>query len=99
MLERGQRKHPYPYTARALADALELSKEERAVLTEAVSERSSDAPVFVEETAPPSASEGGGGTSKQHLRRPKTSEFRGPKLLRLGPLPVVLLLRRSRTRS
>ena len=31
-LERGQRKHPYPHTVRSLADALELSEEERDAL-------------------------------------------------------------------
>src|SRR3712207_3783386 len=31
-LERGQRKHPYPHTVRALADALSLSEEERDAL-------------------------------------------------------------------
>jgi transcriptional regulator with XRE-family HTH domain len=38
-LERGERRRPYPHTVRALADALELSEEERASLTEAVSRR------------------------------------------------------------
>jgi len=32
MLERGERKRPYPHTIRSLADALELSEEERANL-------------------------------------------------------------------
>ena len=31
-LERGQRKHPYPHTVRALADALNLSGDERDAL-------------------------------------------------------------------
>src|SRR3954462_294524 len=45
-LERGERKRPYPHTVRSLADALELSERERAVLTEAVPKRSAaDAPV------------------------------------------------------
>src|SRR3954468_16460022 len=51
-LERGERKRPYPHTVRSLADALELSEEERAVLTEAIPRRSGgDAPVTVEEAA------------------------------------------------
>jgi transcriptional regulator with XRE-family HTH domain len=32
MLERGERKHPYPHTVRSLADALKLSEEERSLL-------------------------------------------------------------------
>jgi len=45
-LERGERKHPYPHTIRSLADALELSKNERAALFVAVPKRGSlDAPV------------------------------------------------------
>jgi len=56
MLERGQRKRPYPYTVRSLADALELSEGERAVLTGAIPGRSGDALVPVEAAAtPPSA--------------------------------------------
>ena len=35
-LERGERKRPYPHTVRSLADALELSEQERTVLTEAI---------------------------------------------------------------
>src|SRR4028119_614320 len=31
-LERGQRKHPYPHTVRALSDALNLSEDERDAL-------------------------------------------------------------------
>ena len=38
-LERGVRKHPYPHTIRSLADALELSEEERAALFAAVPKR------------------------------------------------------------
>jgi transcriptional regulator with XRE-family HTH domain len=38
-LERGQRKHPYPHTVRALADALILSDDERAALIDAVPKR------------------------------------------------------------
>ena len=41
MLERGERKRPYPHTVRSLADALGLSEEERAVLTGAVPRRTS----------------------------------------------------------
>jgi transcriptional regulator with XRE-family HTH domain len=35
-LERGERKHPYPHTVRALADALGLSEDERATLLAAM---------------------------------------------------------------
>jgi predicted ATPase/DNA-binding XRE family transcriptional regulator len=38
-LERGERRRPYPHTVRSLADALELSEEERASLAEAVTRR------------------------------------------------------------
>ena len=51
MLERGERKRPYPYTVRSLADALGLSEGERAVLTAAVPTQSGDAPVPVEAAA------------------------------------------------
>ena len=45
-LERGERKRPYPHTIRSLADALELSENERAALFVAVPKRGSvDAPV------------------------------------------------------
>ena len=39
MLERGERKRPYPHTIRSLADALELSEEERANLLAVVPQR------------------------------------------------------------
>jgi predicted ATPase/DNA-binding XRE family transcriptional regulator len=39
MLERGERKRPYPHTVRSLADALGLSEGERAVLAAAMYER------------------------------------------------------------
>jgi predicted ATPase/DNA-binding XRE family transcriptional regulator len=39
VLERGERKRPYPHTVRALADALDLSDDERAALFAAVPER------------------------------------------------------------
>jgi hypothetical protein len=56
MLERGDRKHPYPHTVRALTDALELSEAERVALTEAISRRKADAPVVaIEEAAHQSA--------------------------------------------
>jgi len=46
MLERGERKRPYPHTVRALADALKLSEGERAVLIKAIPRQSGgDAPV------------------------------------------------------
>ena len=35
-LERGERQRPYPHTVRSLADALELSEDERAALFAAV---------------------------------------------------------------
>ena len=38
-LERGARNHPYPHTVRSLADALELSEEERSALFAAVPRR------------------------------------------------------------
>ena len=38
-LERGARKRPYPHTVRALAEALDLSDDERAALIEAVPRR------------------------------------------------------------
>ena len=44
-LERGQRKRPYPHTVRSLADALELSEDERTALFAAVPKR--DAPASV----------------------------------------------------
>jgi predicted ATPase/DNA-binding XRE family transcriptional regulator len=43
-LERGARKRPYPHTVRALAEALDLSDDERAVLIEAVPRRDGDVP-------------------------------------------------------
>jgi predicted ATPase/DNA-binding XRE family transcriptional regulator len=43
-LERGARRRPYPHTVRALADALELSEDERASLSAAVSRRGNTAP-------------------------------------------------------
>jgi transcriptional regulator with XRE-family HTH domain len=53
LLERGERKRPYPHTVRSLADALELSEEERAVLTGAIPGRTSGdgAPVTDEAAA------------------------------------------------
>jgi hypothetical protein len=46
MLERGHRKRPYLHTVRSLADALELSEGERAVLAGTIpGRRSGDAPV------------------------------------------------------
>jgi transcriptional regulator with XRE-family HTH domain len=38
-LERGEHRHPYPATVRALADALDLSAEHRAVLMASVLKR------------------------------------------------------------
>ncbi len=52
LLERGRRKRPYPHTVTSLADALELSEEERAVLTGAIPSRTTgDAPVPVQKAA------------------------------------------------
>ena len=45
VLERGERRRPYPHTVRALADALDLSGDERAALVAAVPERSGTASV------------------------------------------------------
>ena len=43
-LERGARRRPHPHTVRALADALELSEDERASLLAAVPKRGDTAP-------------------------------------------------------
>ena len=51
MLERGERKRPYPHTVRSLADALELSEGERAVLTAAIPRRSGDGAAVSDEAA------------------------------------------------
>ena len=51
LLERGYRKRPYPHTVRSLANALEFSEGERALLTGAIPGRSDNASVFVEEAA------------------------------------------------
>jgi predicted ATPase/DNA-binding XRE family transcriptional regulator len=54
-LERGERKRPYPHTVRSLADALELSGEERAALAASVPDRGAEeAPVAIPEPAIPS---------------------------------------------
>ena len=45
-LERGERKRPYPHTVRSLAEALELSDEQRATLLAAVPNRSTEAPAL-----------------------------------------------------
>ncbi len=44
VLERGARRHPYPNTVRALADALGLSSEERAALAAALPKHGAAAP-------------------------------------------------------
>jgi predicted ATPase/DNA-binding XRE family transcriptional regulator len=41
-LERGERKRPYPHTVRSLAEALELSEEERSALAASVPRRSAE---------------------------------------------------------
>src|SRR5215210_1001521 len=51
-LERGERKRPYPHTVRSLAQALNLSDEQRASLLAAVPNRSTEAPA----AAPPATS-------------------------------------------
>ena len=50
-LERGARNRPYPHTVRSLADALELTEDERAALFAAVSKRGRSAPAAVLEPA------------------------------------------------
>ena len=57
-LERGARRRPHPQTVRALADALELSEDERASLLATVPKRSGvpTAPVVVPESALPAPS-------------------------------------------
>ena len=52
LLERGDRKRPYPHTVRALSDALGLSDAGRASLLSAVPKRSSDTPLFKGTTYP-----------------------------------------------
>jgi predicted ATPase/DNA-binding XRE family transcriptional regulator len=44
MLERGERRRPYPHTVRSLADALGLSQDERAALLAAVPRKDGEAP-------------------------------------------------------
>jgi predicted ATPase/DNA-binding XRE family transcriptional regulator len=44
VLERGERRRPYPHTVRSLADALSLSEDERASLIAAVPKRDATAP-------------------------------------------------------
>jgi transcriptional regulator with XRE-family HTH domain len=70
-LERGERKRPYPHTVRSLADALELSESERAVLVAAVPKRGDEdraAPAVAPEPAlpmPPLRSWAGSENSKR----------------------------------
>ena len=52
-LERGARRHPYPHTVRALADALGLTEDERAALHAATARSSAVPAVAVAEPAPP----------------------------------------------
>ena len=60
LLERGERKRPYPHTIRSLADALELSEEERATLLAVMPQRYKAAvpaaPVTVPDSALPTPS-------------------------------------------
>jgi predicted ATPase/DNA-binding XRE family transcriptional regulator len=51
-LERGRRRHPYPHTVHALADALELAAEERAQLAGAVPSRDGTAATLVAMPSP-----------------------------------------------
>src|ERR687897_2468009 len=51
-LERGERRHPYPHTIRALAAALGLSEAERAVLAQAASRRGAPTPAPAEDPFP-----------------------------------------------
>jgi transcriptional regulator with XRE-family HTH domain len=54
-LERGARRRPHPQTVRALADALELSEDERASLLAVVPKRSDvagNAPILIEAALP-----------------------------------------------
>src|SRR6478672_2590145 len=52
-LERGIRRHPYPHTVRALADALELSAAERAALAALLPRRGSGAAPMPDPPDPP----------------------------------------------
>ncbi len=52
-LERGERKRPYPHTVRALAEALELSEQERASLLASVPKRGGAATAPSATTAAP----------------------------------------------
>ena len=52
-LERGERRRPYPHTVRSLADALELSEDERAAFFAAVPARSGAASAAAPSTALP----------------------------------------------
>ena len=54
VLERGERKRPFPHTVRAIADALELSENERASLLAAVPKRGSAATASAPATVPKS---------------------------------------------
>jgi transcriptional regulator with XRE-family HTH domain len=53
-LERGSRKQPYPHTVRSLADALDLSEDERASLLAAVPRRDAHAPGEIPASLPKS---------------------------------------------
>jgi transcriptional regulator with XRE-family HTH domain len=62
VLERGERKRPFPHTVRAIADALELSENERASLLSAVPKRGSVTTASAQTTV-----------SKSNLPTPSTS--------------------------
>ena len=53
VLERGERKRPYPHTVRSIADALALTEEERVALFTAVPGRSAAAPALSGTGLPP----------------------------------------------
>jgi predicted ATPase len=55
VLERGERKRPYPHTVRSLADALGLSEEERATLTAALPARGAKAAKVTAPAAAPAS--------------------------------------------
>jgi predicted ATPase/transcriptional regulator with XRE-family HTH domain len=82
ILERGERRHPYPATVRRLADALDLSEEERAALFESV-------PARVQGREPPAADD----TSVP--RTPDSQETSASPTLSTLPTPLTPLLGRE----
>ena len=57
-LERGERKRPYPHTVRSLADALELSEDQRSALLDAIPRRKQQASGPVQSVASAPAASG-----------------------------------------